>query len=52
MNERTIRLFVSSVSGGLEGTRNQIIRDLNKAGYDVIAMERFAPVVRHPAHRA
>src|SRR5688500_7353286 len=41
MNTRAIRVFVSSVSGGLEGTRNQIIQDLNKAGYDVGAMERF-----------
>ena len=41
MNARAIRVFVSSVSGGLEDTRNQIIRDLNKAGYDVSAMERF-----------
>ena len=41
MTTRNIRVFVSSVSGGLEGTRNQIIQDLNKAGYDVSAMERF-----------
>src|SRR5262245_1038742 len=41
MNARAIRVFVSSVSGGLGGTRTQIIKDLNKDGYDVGAMERF-----------
>ena len=41
MNARSIRVFVSSVSGGLEGTRNQIVQDLHKAAYDVSAMERF-----------
>jgi len=41
MNARSIRVFVSSVSGGLENTRNQIIQDLRKAAYDVSAMEQF-----------
>lgn len=41
MNSRANRLFVSSVSGGLERPRSQIIGDLNKAGYDVSAMEWF-----------
>ncbi len=36
-----IRVFVSSVSLGLEPTRKQIIADLQTAGYDVGAMERF-----------
>ena len=36
-----LRVFVSSVSLGLESTRRQIIEDLSKAGYDVGAMERF-----------
>ena len=36
-----VRVFVSSVSVGLEVTRRQLIADLHKAGYDVGAMERF-----------
>src|SRR5438067_13250612 len=36
-----VRVFVSSVAAGLEATRKQIISDLQKAGYDVGAMERF-----------
>ena len=36
-----IRVFVSSVSRGLEAAREQIISDLQTAGYDVDAMERF-----------
>src|SRR5437667_5647148 len=36
-----IRVFVSSVSLGLEATRQQIASDLQTAGYDVGAMERF-----------
>ncbi len=41
MTARKIRIFVSSVAGSLKATRGQIIQDLNKAGYDVTAMERF-----------
>ncbi|MEQ1871805.1 MAG: DUF4062 domain-containing protein, partial [Vicinamibacterales bacterium] len=41
MTARQITIFVSSVSEGLESTRDQIIHDLSKAGYDVTAMERF-----------
>ena len=36
-----IGVFVSSVSLGLEATRKQIISDLQTAGYEVGAMERF-----------
>ena len=36
-----VRVFVSSVSAGLEDTRRQIVADLHTAGYDVAAMERF-----------
>ncbi len=36
-----IRVFVSSVSLGLEPTRKQIIADLQTAGYNVDGMERF-----------
>ena len=36
-----IRVFVSSVSLGLEATRKEIISDLQTAGYDIGAMERF-----------
>jgi hypothetical protein len=36
-----ITVFVSSVSVGLEDRRTQIISDLQTAGYDVGAMERF-----------
>jgi hypothetical protein len=35
------RVFVSSISQGLEETRVQIISDLTKAGYDTGAMEQF-----------
>ncbi len=36
-----IKVFVSSVSEGLAQVRQQVIRDLHKAGYDVTAMEHF-----------
>ena len=35
------KVFVSSVSKGFEGTREEIIQDLRKAGYEVNAMEQF-----------
>ena len=41
METHTIKIFVSSVSAQLASTRDQIIQDLSKAGYDVGAMERF-----------
>jgi hypothetical protein len=42
-----IRVFVSSVSLGLEASRKQIISDLQTAGYDVGAMERFGAQPRY-----
>jgi hypothetical protein len=35
------KVFVSSVSKGLEDTRGELIQDLGKAGYDVNGMEQF-----------
>ncbi len=35
------RVFVSSVSRGLETTRQQLVADLQRANYDIGAMERF-----------
>jgi hypothetical protein len=43
-----IRVFVSSVSRGLEPIRRQIISDLQTAGYDIGAMERFGAQPQPP----
>jgi len=43
-----IRVFVSSVSRGLEPVRTQIISDLQTAGYDIGAMERFGAQPQPP----
>lgn len=42
------RVFVSSVSAGLETARQQIIAELQTAGYDVGAMERFGSQPQPP----
>jgi hypothetical protein len=36
-----IRVFVSSVSLGLETARQQVTADLHRAGYDVTATQRL-----------
>jgi len=43
-----IRVFVSSVSKGLESTRSQVVSDLQKAGYAVNAMEQFGAQAQPP----
>jgi hypothetical protein len=43
-----IRVFVSSVSLGLETVRQQVIADLHRAGYNVTAMERFGSQPQPP----
>ena len=47
-----IRVFVSSVSLGLEATRKQIISDLQTAGYDIGAMERLGALPEPAANVA
>ena len=43
-----IRVFVSSVSVGLEAPRKQIISDLQKADFDIGVMERFGAQPQAP----